>query len=66
MQMIGIKKSQLAACLSAPCFAAQPLPELPPLQEREEYQPAVVQQHLSLWDSLHFTGKVSKQECQVV
>lgn len=42
-----------------PCFSAQPLPELPSLRERRAYQPVVIQQHLSLWDSLHFTDKVS-------
>ncbi|XP_069390129.1 beta-galactosidase-1-like protein 2 isoform X3 [Paralichthys olivaceus] len=39
-----------------------PLPELPPLRERRAYQPAVVQQHLSLWDILHFTDKPLKSE----
>lgn len=38
----------------------QPLPELPSLRERRAYQPVVIQQHLSLWDSLHFTDKPTK------
>uniref|UniRef100_A0A3Q3KHW7 Beta-galactosidase n=1 Tax=Mastacembelus armatus TaxID=205130 RepID=A0A3Q3KHW7_9TELE len=38
-------------------YHTQPLPELPSLQERRAYQPVVIQQHLSLWDSLHFTDK---------
>lgn len=38
----------------------QPLPELPSHQERRAYQPLVIQQHLSLWDSLHFTDKPFK------
>lgn len=38
-------------------YHTQPLPELPPLQERKVYQPVVIQQHVSLWDSLHFTDK---------
>ncbi|KAM9359218.1 beta-galactosidase-1-like protein 2 isoform 2-T2 [Symphorus nematophorus] len=41
---------------------AQPLPELPSLRERRAYQPVVIQQHLSLWDSLHFTDKPFKSE----
>ncbi|XP_007562829.1 beta-galactosidase-1-like protein 2 isoform X1 [Poecilia formosa] len=40
----------------------QPLPELPPTQERRAYQSVVVQQHLSLWDSLHSTEKPFKSE----
>lgn len=46
-------------------YHTQPLPELPPLQQRRAYQPAVVQQHLSLWDSLQFTDKPSKSEMPV-
>uniref|UniRef100_A0A3Q4HYD9 Beta-galactosidase-1-like protein 2-like n=1 Tax=Neolamprologus brichardi TaxID=32507 RepID=A0A3Q4HYD9_NEOBR len=38
-------------------YHTQPLPELPPVHERRAYQPAVIQQHISLWDSLHFTDK---------
>lgn len=38
------------------------LPKLPFLHERKAYQPAVIQQHLSLWDSLHFTDKPLKSE----
>lgn len=38
--------------------AAEPLPDLPPPQEKKAYEPVVIQQHLSLWDSLHFTDKV--------
>uniref|UniRef100_A0A4W6CUS4 Uncharacterized protein n=1 Tax=Lates calcarifer TaxID=8187 RepID=A0A4W6CUS4_LATCA len=33
-------------------YHIQPLPELPSLRERRAYQPVVIQQHLSLWDSL--------------
>uniref|UniRef100_A0A7N8Y607 Beta-galactosidase n=1 Tax=Mastacembelus armatus TaxID=205130 RepID=A0A7N8Y607_9TELE len=43
-------------------YHTQPLPELPSLQERRAYQPVVIQQHLSLWDSLHFTDKPFKSE----
>uniref|UniRef100_UPI0037E7EAE8 beta-galactosidase-1-like protein 2 n=1 Tax=Semicossyphus pulcher TaxID=241346 RepID=UPI0037E7EAE8 len=43
-------------------YHTQPLPELPSPQERRAYQPVVVQQHLSLWDSLHFTDKPLKSE----
>ncbi|XP_071372742.1 beta-galactosidase-1-like protein 2 [Centroberyx affinis] len=38
-------------------YHSEPLPEVPSLQERRAYQPVVTQQHLSLWDSLHFTDK---------
>uniref|UniRef100_A0A3P8N6Y0 Beta-galactosidase n=1 Tax=Astatotilapia calliptera TaxID=8154 RepID=A0A3P8N6Y0_ASTCA len=41
---------------------SQPLPELPPVHERRAYQPAVIQQHISLWDSLRFTDKPFKSE----
>ncbi|TDH15060.1 hypothetical protein EPR50_G00027820 [Perca flavescens] len=43
-------------------YHAQPLPELPSNQERRAYQPIVIHQHLSLWDSLHFTDKPLKSE----
>lgn len=46
-------------------YHTQPLPELPPLHQRRAYHPAVVQQHLSLWDSLQFTDKPSKSETPV-
>lgn len=32
---------------------------MPPPQERRAYEPVVIQQRLSLWDSLNFTDKVS-------
>ncbi|KAM8903213.1 beta-galactosidase-1-like protein 2 isoform 5-T6 [Spinachia spinachia] len=38
-------------------YHAQPLPEPPPRRGRRAYQPVVIQQHVSLWDSLHFTHK---------
>uniref|UniRef100_A0A669ESA7 Beta-galactosidase n=1 Tax=Oreochromis niloticus TaxID=8128 RepID=A0A669ESA7_ORENI len=41
---------------------SQPLPELPSVHERRAYQPAVIQQHISLWDSLRFTDKPFKSE----
>ncbi|XP_034557095.1 beta-galactosidase-1-like protein 2 [Notolabrus celidotus] len=43
-------------------YHTQPLPELPPLHERRAYHPVVIQQHVSLWDSLHFTDKPFKSE----
>ncbi|KAM7413456.1 hypothetical protein PAMA_020718 [Pampus argenteus] len=43
-------------------YNTQPLPERPSPQERRAYQPAVIQQHLSLWDILHFTDKPFKSE----
>ncbi|KAG7223134.1 hypothetical protein INR49_015893 [Caranx melampygus] len=41
---------------------AEPLPEVPPPQERRAYNPVVIQQHLSLWDTLHFTDKTYRSE----
>jgi hypothetical protein len=41
------------------CLSAQPLPDVPLLRRRSAHQPLVLMQHLSLWDSLPFTGKVS-------
>ncbi|XP_071765736.1 beta-galactosidase-1-like protein 2 [Centroberyx gerrardi] len=38
-------------------YHSEPLPEVPSLQKRRAYPPVVTQQHLSLWDSLHFTDK---------
>ncbi|XP_054868376.1 beta-galactosidase-1-like protein 2 isoform X2 [Amphiprion ocellaris] len=43
-------------------YHTEPLPELPSLQERKAYQPAVIHKHLSLWDSLQFTDKPFKSE----
>ncbi|XP_072248974.1 beta-galactosidase-1-like protein 2 [Leuresthes tenuis] len=43
-------------------YHTEPLPDLPSSHERRAYQPAVVQKHLSLWDSLHFTDKPLKSE----
>ncbi|KAM4628311.1 beta-galactosidase-1-like protein 2 isoform 2-T2 [Polymixia lowei] len=43
-------------------YCAEPLPEVPSLQERRAYQPVVIQQHLSLWGSLRFTDKPFKSE----
>ncbi|CAL8351308.1 unnamed protein product [Lota lota] len=38
-------------------YHTQPLPEVPRLQRRSTHQPLVLLQHLSLWESLPFTGK---------
>nr|XP_040026749.1 beta-galactosidase-1-like protein 2 isoform X2 [Gasterosteus aculeatus aculeatus] len=43
-------------------YHAQPLPDPPSHRETTAYQPVVIQQHLSLWDSLHFTDKPLKSE----
>ncbi|KAM8768168.1 beta-galactosidase-1-like protein 2 isoform 1-T1 [Acanthopagrus schlegelii] len=43
-------------------YHTQPLPEPPSVQERKAYQPVFIQQHLSLWDSLHFADKPLKSE----
>ncbi|KAM9801535.1 beta-galactosidase-1-like protein 2 [Neosynchiropus ocellatus] len=46
-------------------YHTKPLPEPPSLQERRAYQPVVIQQHLSLWDSLQYTDKPTKSESPV-
>ncbi|XP_029923071.1 beta-galactosidase-1-like protein 2 [Myripristis murdjan] len=43
-------------------YHSEPLPEVPSAQERRAYQSVVIQQHLSLWDSLHFTDKPHRSE----
>ncbi|KAI4814879.1 hypothetical protein KUCAC02_005059 [Chaenocephalus aceratus] len=41
---------------------AKPLPEVLSPCERRVYDPVTIQQHLSLWDSLHFTDKPFRSE----
>ncbi|KAF7219256.1 beta-galactosidase-1-like protein 2 isoform X1 [Nothobranchius furzeri] len=43
-------------------YHTQPLPELPALREKRAYLPVIIQQHLSLWNSLHLTQKPLKSE----
>ncbi|XP_029026374.1 beta-galactosidase-1-like protein 2 [Betta splendens] len=43
-------------------YHTQPLPDLPPVSERRAYLPVVIEQHLPLWDVLHFTDKPLKSE----
>ncbi|XP_076000906.1 beta-galactosidase-1-like protein 2 [Genypterus blacodes] len=43
-------------------YHTEPLPQMPSVRERIAYQPVVIQQHLSLWDSLHFADKPWKSE----
>uniref|UniRef100_A0AAZ3S966 Beta-galactosidase n=1 Tax=Oncorhynchus tshawytscha TaxID=74940 RepID=A0AAZ3S966_ONCTS len=38
-------------------FHSEKLPEVPSLQARRVYEPVIIQQHLSLWESLQFTEK---------
>ncbi|KAM6933925.1 beta-galactosidase-1-like protein 2 [Xenentodon cancila] len=40
----------------------KPLPDVPSPQERRVYEPVFIQQHLSLWESLHFTDKPYRSE----
>ncbi|XP_034023881.1 beta-galactosidase-1-like protein 2 [Thalassophryne amazonica] len=54
------KKYQLLRMLFSQ-YHSKPLPDTPSLQERRVYR-AVIQQHLSLWDSLHFTDKPYRSE----
>ncbi|XP_042343085.1 beta-galactosidase-1-like protein 2 [Plectropomus leopardus] len=46
-------------------YHTEPLPEVPSPQERREYHPVAIQEHLSLWDSLHFTDKPYRSETPV-
>nr|XP_046170524.1 beta-galactosidase-1-like protein 2 [Oncorhynchus gorbuscha] len=43
-------------------FHSEKLPEVPSLQARRVYEPVIIQQHLSLWESLQFTEKPFKSE----
>uniref|UniRef100_A0A8C8DMQ5 Si:dkey-224e22.2 n=1 Tax=Oryzias sinensis TaxID=183150 RepID=A0A8C8DMQ5_9TELE len=43
-------------------YHSEPLPQVPSPQERRAYEPVVMQQHLSLWDSLQFTDKPHRSE----
>ncbi|XP_010765462.1 beta-galactosidase-1-like protein 2 isoform X1 [Notothenia coriiceps] len=43
-------------------YHSKPLPEVPSPCERRVYDPVSIQQHLSLWDSLHFTDKPFRSE----
>uniref|UniRef100_A0A3Q4HY88 Si:dkey-224e22.2 n=1 Tax=Neolamprologus brichardi TaxID=32507 RepID=A0A3Q4HY88_NEOBR len=40
-------------------YHSEPLPGVPSSPERKAYSPAFIQQHLSLWDVLQFSDKVS-------
>ncbi|XP_030008184.1 beta-galactosidase-1-like protein 2 [Sphaeramia orbicularis] len=46
-------------------YHSEPLPEVPSPQERKTYDPIVVQQHLSLWDSLHLTDKPYRSDLPI-
>uniref|UniRef100_A0A8C6STL0 Beta-galactosidase n=1 Tax=Neogobius melanostomus TaxID=47308 RepID=A0A8C6STL0_9GOBI len=43
-------------------YHSEDLPKTPILSERQAHQPAVIHQHLSLWDSLQFIDKPFKSE----
>ncbi|XP_041664936.1 beta-galactosidase-1-like protein 2 [Cheilinus undulatus] len=43
-------------------YHTQPLTDMPYPTEKRAYQPVVIEQHLSLWDCLHFTEKPFKSE----
>lgn len=43
-------------------YHTEDLPKTPSLYERHAHQPALIHQHLSLWDSLQFTDKPYKSE----
>ncbi|XP_035010612.1 beta-galactosidase-1-like protein 2 [Hippoglossus stenolepis] len=43
-------------------YYSEPLSEVPSPRGRRVYDPVVIQQHLSLWDSLHFTDKPHRSE----
>ncbi|XP_036938288.1 beta-galactosidase-1-like protein 2 isoform X3 [Acanthopagrus latus] len=46
-------------------YHSEPLPEVPSSQKKKAYDPVVIQRHLSLWDSLHFTDKPHRSESPV-
>ncbi|XP_061576198.1 beta-galactosidase-1-like protein 2 [Cololabis saira] len=46
-------------------YHKEPLPDVPAPQERRAYEPVFMQQHLSLWDSLHFTDKPYRSQSPV-
>lgn len=43
-------------------YHTEELPKTPSLNERQGHHPAIIHQHLSLWDSLQFTDKPFKSE----
>ncbi|XP_041664950.1 beta-galactosidase-1-like protein 2 [Cheilinus undulatus] len=43
-------------------YHSEPLPKVPSPPERKAYDPIPIQQHLSLWDSLHFTDKPCRSD----
>ncbi|XP_068601669.1 beta-galactosidase-1-like protein 2 [Brachionichthys hirsutus] len=43
-------------------YHSQPLPEMPPPQERKAYDPVIIQRHLSLWAGLPFTEAPYRSE----
>lgn len=43
-------------------YHTEELPKTPLLNDRQAHQPAVIHQHLSLWDSLQFTDKPFKSQ----
>ncbi|CAB1412933.1 unnamed protein product, partial [Pleuronectes platessa] len=46
-------------------YHSEPLSEVPSPRRRRVYDPVVIQQHLSLWDSLHFTDKPHRSDLPV-
>ncbi|XP_063061674.1 beta-galactosidase-1-like protein 2 [Engraulis encrasicolus] len=43
-------------------YNSEPLPDLPPLQGRQAYEPVLMSHHMSLWDSLAYAEKPFKSE----
>ncbi|XP_023838637.1 beta-galactosidase-1-like protein 2 isoform X2 [Salvelinus sp. IW2-2015] len=43
-------------------FHSEKLPEVPSLQARRVYEPVIIQQHLSLWESLQFTEPLKSEK----
>lgn len=46
-------------CLSPLLVVGESFPDMPTLHYREAYEPAIMYQHLSLWDALSLTEGVS-------
>ena len=46
------------SCFQPVCAGGDSFPDMPTLHYREAYEPAIMYQHLSLWDALSFTEGV--------
>lgn len=49
---------QYKVILASWCVSGEPLPEIPAVRWKENYEAAIMYRHLSLWDALPFTNEV--------